>query len=211
MITRRLVFTVIAQAIAFPVAAAPASIAVTTRPVITMLGDSITAGLGIPARDALPARLQAALQASGRPTVVRGAGVSGDTTSGGLARLDFSVQSDTTLCIVELGGNDYLQSVDPRLVQSNLTQIVTQLHKRGIKVILLGGHAPAGGSGAYGRAFNAAFAAAGKAPGVVAVPDFLDTVLGHPGLLQPDGVHPNAAGVGVLVDRLAPVVKRALR
>ena len=214
MITRRLVFSAAGAALvfsglAFPGLAFPAP-AAARAPVVTLLGDSITAGLGLPAKEALPARLQAALAASGQTAVVRGAGVSGDTTAGGLARLNFSVQADTTLCIVELGGNDYLQSVDPHLIQSNLTQIVTRLRQRNIKVLLLGGHAPSGSSGAYGRAFNAAFSAAGKAAGVVALPDLLDTVLGHSDLLQPDGVHPNAKGVNVLVDRLAPTVKRAL-
>jgi len=205
MMTRRHIFLALGATTAFPAMAAPVR-----TPVVTLLGDSITAGLGLPAKDALPAKLQSALTTSGHAVVVRAAGVSGDTTAGGLARLDFSVQNDTRICIVELGGNDYLQSVDPKIIQSNLTQIVTRLRQRGMKVIVLGGKAPMGSAGAYGRAFNAAFLAVGKVHGVVIVPDFLGGVLGDSSLVQQDGVHPNAAGVRLLVDRLAPIVKRLL-
>jgi acyl-CoA thioesterase-1 len=198
MITRRFSITALALLVAFPAAAAQ------KPPVVTLLGDSITAGLGLTAGDALPARLQAALKGLGVNAVVRGAGVSGDTTAGGLARLDFSVQPDTTICVVELGANDYFQSVEPAQIQANLTAIV-----RRVRVVLAANKAPKG-SGAYGRAFDAVFAAVARATGATLAPDLLSGVLDQPGFRQADGVHPNAAGVTIIVRRLAPVVATML-
>ncbi|RYG09812.1 MAG: arylesterase, partial [Caulobacteraceae bacterium] len=106
--------------------------------IITMLGDSITAGYGLAAADALPAQLEIALQALGLSVRVRSAGVSGDTTAGGLARVDFSVQDDTDLCIVALGGNDMLQGVDPSATRHNLDQIIRRLKARDIPILLAG-------------------------------------------------------------------------
>ena len=206
MFTRR---ALIAASAALPAFAAGA--VEPKPPVVTILGDSITAGLGLAATDALPAQLQGALARFGVKTIVRGAGVSGDTTSGGLARLDFSVQPDTAVCVVELGANDYFQSVEPRAIQSNLESIVRRLTARKIRVVLGANRAPGAGSGAYGRAFNAAFPNAARATGAVLVPDFLKGVLDEPGLRQADGVHPNPAGVKIIVNRLAPLVAKALR
>ncbi len=180
-------------------------------PVVTMLGDSITAGLGLPAADALPAQLQQALAHLGVSAIVRGAGVSGDTSAGGLARLDFSVQPDTRVCVVELGANDYLQSIDPRETAANLDQIVARLKARRIAVVLVGGAAPAHSSGAYGRAFDALFPKIAAARHVILAPDLLAGVAGDPGLRQADGLHPNAAGVRIIAARLAPSVARALK
>ncbi len=205
MITRRLVLASLGVASAFPARATPNKGAV-----ITLLGDSITAGLGLPLADTLPKRLQDALAKRGLKAIVRGAGVSGDTTAGALARLDFSVQRDTTLCIVELGGNDFLQSVDPIQVQDNLAQIAGRLRARGIKVLIAAGHAPKGSSGSYGRSFDKAFKDAALKTGAVLLPDFLDEVLSYPGLRQADGIHPNAKGVDSLVSRLTPSVIRIL-
>ena len=179
-------------------------------PVITILGDSITAGLGLSASDALPAQLQAALARSGVRAVVRGAGVSGDTTEGGLARVDFSVAPDTRLCIVELGANDYLQSIPPEQTRSSLLAIVQRLKARHIRVLLAGGTVPERTSGAYGRAFNAIFPGVAKAEGVALEPDFLAGVQAQPHLKQADGLHPNAAGVHLISARLATYVAKAL-
>jgi acyl-CoA thioesterase-1 len=203
MITRRFSIAALALLVAFPAAAAQ------KPPVVTLLGDSITAGLGLTAGDALPARLQAALKGLGVNAVVRGAGVSGDTTAGGLARLDFSVQPDTTICVVELGANDYFQSVEPAQIQANLTAIVKRLKGRGVRVVLAANKAPKG-SGAYGRAFDAVFAAVARSTGATLAPDLLSGVLDQPGFRQADGVHPNAAGVTIIVRRLAPVVATML-
>jgi len=179
-------------------------------PVVTVLGDSITAGLGLPAAAALPAQLQLSLAHLGVAATVRGAGVSGDTSAGGLARIDFSVQPDTAVCVVELGANDYLQSIDPRDTAANLDQIVARLKARGIAVVLVGGTAPAHSSGAYGRAFDALFPKIAAARHVILAPDLLAGVAGNPNLRQGDGLHPNAAGVRIIAARLAPSVARAI-
>jgi len=188
----------------------PAGAAQPKPPIVTLLGDSITAGLGLSAADALPAQLQVALARMGVKAVVRGAGVSGDTTSGGLARLDFSVQTDTAVCVVELGANDYFQSVDPHAIQANLEAIVRRLKARHIRVVLGANKAPGAGSGAYGRAFDAAFPMAAKQAGALLAPDLLKGVVDQPGFRQADGIHPNPSGVKLIAGRLAPMVALAL-
>ena len=190
------------------VAASPA-FAARPAPVVTILGDSITAGLGLSAAAALPAQLGAALARSGSPAVVRGAGVSGDTTADGLARLDFSVLPDTAVCLVALGGNDLLQGVDPKTVRANLDAIVRRLKARRIGVVLAGIAAPRAVGAGYAKDFGAAFASVAHGEGVALYPDLLAGV--GPALRQGDGIHPNAAGVKVIVASLAPVVARALR
>lgn len=205
MFDRRLLLLAMAGLAAIPAAAAPAK-----APVVTILGDSITAGLGLAAGDALPAQLQQALARVGVTAIVRGAGVSGDTTAGGLARLDFSVQPDTHVCVVELGANDYLQSVEPRVMQANLTAIVRRLQARRIRVVLAASNLPRATSGAYGRSFDAVFGAVARSTGAVLAPNLLYGIVDQPGLRQADGMHPNAAGAKILASRLAPVVARAL-
>ena len=192
---------------ALALAAAPARAA--RRPVVTILGDSITAGLGLAAADALPNQLQAALAKLGVPALVRGAGVSGDTSAAGLARLDFSVQGDTDLCLVALGGNDLLQGLDPKETRANLTAIVQRLKQRRIAVVLAGIGAPTQVGAGYARDFNAVFAAVARTQQVTLYPDLIAGV--GPALRQSDGIHPNAAGVKLIAARLAPVVARALR
>ena len=179
-------------------------------PVVTVLGDSIAAGLGLPAGQALPAQLQAALAARGVAARVRGAGVSGDTTAGALARTDFSVQADTAVCVVELGANDFLQSLSPAETERNLRAIIAKLQRRRIAVVLAGGRLPERETGAYGREFSAVFPRVARATRVRLTPDLLDGVLTDRTLRQADGLHPNAAGVRLLASRLAPTVARAL-
>ncbi|MGI8841692.1 MAG: GDSL-type esterase/lipase family protein [Caulobacteraceae bacterium] len=203
---RRLLAAALASALAGSAWAGPAA----RRKVVTLLGDSITAGYGLPAAAALPARLQAALAKIGVQALVRGAGVSGDTTAGGLARLDFSVQADTDVCVVALGGNDLLQGLDPKATKANLARIVERLKARRISVVLAGIAAPAAIGAAYARDFNAAFRAVARAQRVALYPDLLAGVVGRPALDQRDGLHPNAAGVNVIAGRLAPLVARAL-
>ncbi|HEY1752268.1 MAG TPA: GDSL-type esterase/lipase family protein [Caulobacteraceae bacterium] len=188
-------------------AAAPAFAA--TGRVVTILGDSITAGLGLPAAAALPAQLGAALARLGAPATVRGAGVSGDTSADGLARVDFSVQADTAVCVVALGGNDLLQGVDPKATRANLTAIVRRLKARRIGVVLAGLTAPRAVGAGYARDFGALFPAVAAAEHTPLYPDLLAGV--GPALRQGDGIHPNAAGVKLIAARLAPVVARALR
>jgi acyl-CoA thioesterase-1 len=201
-------------AIAALLAAAPAMAAPPppkTAPVVTILGDSITAGLGLPENEAAPAQLQAALKAMGVEAMVRGAGVSGDTTAGGLARVDFSVQPDTRVCVVELGANDYLQSVDPKVMQANLVGIVRRLKARHIRVVLTASATPRVGSGAYGRAFDAVFPTVAREEHVALAGDLLVGVEDKIALKQADGLHPNAAGVKIIAARLAAVVAKVLK
>jgi acyl-CoA thioesterase-1 len=190
--------------------AGSADAAARPAPIVTVLGDSITAGLGLPAAAALPAQLHGALGKLGVNATVRGAGVSGDTTGGGLARVDFSVQPDTTLCVIELGANDYLQSVPVSETRRNLTALIDRLKARKIRVVLCGGGVALRASGSYGREFNALFPMLAKAEHVSLAPDLLAGVIDNRALVQGDGLHPNAAGVRVLAGRLSPVVAKAL-
>ncbi len=185
-------------------AAAPA-------PVITILGDSITAGLGLPAADALPAQLAAALAHLGAAAQVRGAAVSGDTSADALERVDFSVQTDTRLCLVALGGNDLLQGIEPRLTKADLTAIIRRLKARRIGVVLAGMRAPASIGSNYAREFDAVFADVARAEGVRLYPFLLEGVAADPRLNQGDGLHPNAAGVKIIARHLAPVLAKALK
>ncbi|WP_300574659.1 arylesterase [Phenylobacterium sp.] len=178
-------------------------------PVVAILGDSITAGYGLPARDALPAQLEAALTAAGTPVRVRAAGVSGDTTAGALARLGFSIQDDTDLCVVAVGGNDLLQGIEPARMRANLEAIITGLQARNIPVLLAGMQAPPS-YGAYATEFAAVFADLARDHDIPLYPFLLDGVALDPALNQDDGIHPNAAGVKVIAQRLAPAVAGAL-
>jgi acyl-CoA thioesterase-1 len=180
-------------------------------PIVTVLGDSITAGLGLPARDALPAQLQVALERLGVKAAVRGAGVSGDTTGGGLARVDFSVAPDTTVCVVALGGNDLLQGADPKTTKANLRRIIEKLKARKIRVVLAGVRAPPLIGASYAREFTNLYPDLAREMGVIYQPDFITGVVGVARLMQRDGIHPNAAGAKIVAERLAPTVATALR
>jgi acyl-CoA thioesterase-1 len=179
-------------------------------PVVTVLGDSITAGLGLPARDAMPAQLQAALTRMGVLARVRAAGVSGDTSGGGLARVDFSVAGDTNLCLVALGGNDLLQGIEPRVTKANLAAILRKLRARRIPAVLAGVGAPPLIGAAYAREFNAMFPALAREFAAPLYPNILAGVGGVRRLMQGDGIHPNAAGARIIGERLAQVVAQAL-
>ncbi len=179
--------------------------------VITVLGDSITAGYGLPGRAALPNQLHLALTRLGIANVVRAAGVSGDTTAGGLGRVDFSVQQDTDLAIVALGGNDLLQGLDPKGTRANLDGIIRKLKARRIPVLLAGIAAPTQVGGGYARDFNSVFTGLAKAHSVPLYPNLIEGVARQRTLNQPDGIHPNARGVQVITARLAPVVAKALK
>ena len=179
--------------------------------VVTILGDSITAGLGLPARDALPNQLHLALERLGIPNLVRGAGVSGDTSAGGLARMDFSVQPDTAVVVVALGGNDLLQGLDPKATRANLEKIIQRLKQRRKGVVLAGISAPPEIGRNYAREFNAIFPSLARSHGVALYPDLLVGVERNRALIQGDGIHPNARGVRIIASRLAPVVARVLK
>jgi acyl-CoA thioesterase-1 len=197
--------------VAGALAALPARALAARGKVVTILGDSITAGLGLPGRDALPNQLHLALEKLGVPNVVRGAGVSGDTTAGGLARLSFSVRPDSEVVVVALGGNDLLQGLDPKATRSNLDKIIQTLKARHKGVVLAGISAPLEIGRDYAQAFNAVFPSLAKQYGVALYPDLLAGVARNPALVQTDGLHPNARGVQIIAARLAPVVARVLK
>jgi acyl-CoA thioesterase-1 len=179
--------------------------------IVILLGDSITAGYGLAQKDALPAQLELALRRLGVDVQVHGAGVSGDTTGDGLARVDFSVRADAALCLVELGGNDLLQGADPAQTRANLIAILGRLKARHIKAALTGMRAPVQIGASYAHDFNAAFPAAAAAGHVALYPFLLEGVAGNAALLQGDHIHPNPAGVKIIAARLAPFVAKCLK
>jgi len=178
------------------------------RPVkIVVLGDSLSAGFGLPADAAFPAKLAAALKAKGIAANIANAGVSGDTASGGLGRLDWSVPEGTEAVIVEFGANDALRGLDPKLTKAALDGILTKLNDRHITVLLAGMRAPRNMGADYVRSFDAIYPALASTHSVVFYPFFLDGVATDPKLNQGDGLHPNAAGVDVIVARILPRVE----
>jgi len=190
--------------------AAPATQAA-DRPVrIVALGDSLTAGYGLAANEAFPVKLQRALAAKGLATDIANAGVSGDTTSGGLARLDWSVPDGTDAVILELGANDALRGLDPKVTRGALDAMLRRLSNRHIPVLLCGMLAPRNMGPEYGRAFDAIYPDLAKAYGAILYPFFLDGVATEPKLNQRDGLHPTAAGVDVIVAKILPTVERLL-
>ena len=178
---------------------------------IMMLGDSITAGYGLPRGQALPVRLEAALRAKGHQVRIIDAGVSGDTTAGGRARLDWALADRPQAVIVALGGNDGLRGIEPRNTEANLAAILDALAARGLPAMLAGMIAPPNLGADYGRDFAASFTRLSSArPGVVYYPFLLDGVAGDAALNQPDRIHPNEAGVAELVRRMLPAVESLL-
>jgi acyl-CoA thioesterase-1 len=181
------------------------------RPVqIVVLGDSLTAGYGLPASAAFPARLEQALRAKGLNVAVANAGVSGDTASDGLARLDWSVPEGTDAVILELGANDALRGVDPAVTRRALETILRRLKERNIPVLLCGMLAPRNLGADYGRRFDAIYPELAKAEGVLLYPFFLDGVATNAKLNLPDGLHPTAAGIDVIVARILPKVEELI-
>jgi acyl-CoA thioesterase-1 len=178
------------------------------RPVnIVVLGDSLSAGFGLPGEAAFPAKLAVALKAKGIAASVNNAGVSGDTASGGLERLDWSVPDGTDAVIVELGANDMLRGVEPAVTRNALDAIIARLKARNIAVLLCGMQAPPNMGADYARAFNAIYPALASTHQVVFYPFFLDGVAAVTTLNQRDGMHPNAAGVDAIVARILPKVE----
>lgn len=178
--------------------------------VVTILGDSITAGYGLPQAASLPIQLHLALEKLHVPNIVRGAGVSGDTTQDGAARVDFSVRPDTQVVVVALGGNDLLQGVDPKITRANLEHIIKRLKARHMGVVLAGLRAPPEMGAGYARDFDAVFPSLAKSNGVTLYPDLLAGVERNKALNQADAIHPNAQGVLIIAAKLAPVVAREL-
>lgn len=177
---------------------------------IVVLGDSLSAGLGLPADAAFPARLERALRAQGVAVTITNAGVSGDTTSDGLARLDWAIPEGTDAVILELGANDALRGLDPALARKALTAILDRLKQRKIPVLLCGMLAPRNLGTNYGQRFDAIYPELAKRDGVLFYPFFLDGVATDAALNQRDGMHPNPAGVDVIVQRILPKVRELI-
>ncbi len=179
-------------------------------PRLVVFGDSLTAGYGLSAAAAFPARLERALNARGIEVAVVNAGSSGDTTAGGLARLDWTLARPPDALILALGANDALRGVDPKRSFDNLDRMLTRLGERRVPVLLAGMLAPPNLGRDYGDRFNAVFPRLADKHRVPLYPFFLDGVAADPALIQADGLHPNAAGVAVMVERILPYVRRLL-
>ena len=175
-------------------------------PRIVVLGDSLSAGYNLPPGASFPEKLQKALDAEGVKAEIVGAGVSGDTSSGGLARLDWSTDGADGV-IVELGGNDALRGIPTEATKGNIETIVRRLKERGVSVLLTGMMAPRNMGEDYQTAFDAIFPAVAKAENVSFYPFFLDGVAAEPSLNLADGIHPNEGGIDVIVERILPAVR----
>ncbi len=178
---------------------------------LLMLGDSITAGYGLPPGQGIVPQLQAALVAAGRPVRILDAGVSGDTTAGGLARIDWALAENPQAAIVALGGNDGLRALPPAASRANLAGILDRLAAKRIPTMLAGMIAPPNLGADYGREFATIFTSlAAERPAMLFYPFLLEGVAGIAALNQPDGIHPNQAGVRVMVERLSSVTQTLL-
>jgi acyl-CoA thioesterase-1 len=184
--------------------------AVAAEPRLLVLGDSLSAGYGLPHDQGFQVQLREALAKAGHPVQIIDGAVSGDTSAGGLARLDWTLGEGADAAIVELGANDGLRGLDPKDMEANLTAILDNLAKRHIPVLLTGMYAPPNLGPDYEAAFRAVFDRLGKRPGVLYDPFFLEGVATIPSLNQADGMHPNPEGVHRVVARLLPVVEKLL-
>ncbi len=177
---------------------------------IVGFGDSLMAGFSLGPGEGFTDRLQAALRAKGHDVTVANAGVSGDTSSGGLARLDWSVPDGTKLVILELGANDMLRGVSPDITEKNLDEMLAKLKARKIAVLLAGMRAAPNLGADYQTAFDAIYPKLAAKYDVPLYPFFLDGVAGQPGLQIEDGMHPNPGGVDVMVEHILPFVEKAI-
>lgn len=177
---------------------------------LVALGDSLTAGYNLPGSAAFPAVLEKLLREKGIPAEIANAGVSGDTSQGGLERLDWSVPDGTDGVILELGANDALRGIDPGLTEKALDAIVTRLKARGIPVLLAGMYAPRNLGADYAARFDGLYPRLAEKHGLILYPFFLDGIAGDRVLNQPDLLHPTAEGVRVIATRILPTVERFL-
>ncbi|MBY3183752.1 arylesterase [Rhizobium laguerreae] len=193
-------FTVIAVSLIFATAADARTIN------LVGFGDSLMAGYQLPHGDGFPEKLQAALKAKGLDVTIANAGVSGDTTTGGLARIDWSVPDGTDGVILELGANDALRGIPPEESEKNLDQMIIRLKERGIAVLLAGMMAPPNMGADYAARFNPIYQKLSEKHGLPLYAFFLDGVALEAGLKLDDGMHPNARGVDVMVEKMEPAV-----
>lgn len=189
-----------------PAAAAPATAPAT----VVVLGDSLSAGYGLPREAAFTSQLEAALKAKGYDVRVPATGVSGETTAGGLSRLDWILADRPALVLVALGGNDGLRGIDPAATRANLDAILTKLADRGVPAVLAGMLAPRNLGRPYAEAFDALFPDLARKHGVPFYPFFLEGVAMRPELNLEDGMHPNPQGVAIMVAGILPTVAAAL-
>jgi acyl-CoA thioesterase I len=197
----------------WPAAGATATLAAQS-PLIVAFGDSLSAGYQLPPADSFPAQLQAALRADGIAATVHNAGVSGDTTSQGKARLDWvmkGLKAKPDLVILELGANDSLRGIDPKITRANLDAMLADFKKRGVSVLIAGMLAPPNLGNDYGKAYNSIFPDLAKKYTVPLYPFFMDGVALNDKLKLADAMHPNKQGVAVIVQRILPTVKMALQ
>jgi acyl-CoA thioesterase I len=197
-------------AVAATASAQTAAVSVAKPIKMVVLGDSLSAGLGLSASAAFPERLQKALKSKGIEVDMVNAGVSGDTSSGGRDRLDWSVPAGTEAVIVELGANDALRGLDPSVTRAALTDILTRLKARGIAVLLCGMVAPPNYGSDYAARFNAIYPELAKSFAVPLYPFFLQGVATVAGLNQADGMHPTPEGVDLIVKNILPTVEAFL-
>ncbi len=195
---------------AAPAADAAAPAPATARPRLVVLGDSIAAGYGLRREESFPARLQERIDREGLGFEVVNAGVSGDTSAGGLRRLDWALDGDVRVLVVELGGNDGLRGLPPEELKKNLTAIVHAARERHLAVLLCGMEAPPNAGAAYATAFREAFSSVAREEGVPFVRFVLDNVAGVDGLNQADGIHPNARGARLVADTVWPALQPLL-
>ena len=177
---------------------APVARPVAARPRIVVLGDSLTAGYGLGRRESVPALLQSRIDAAGLGYEVVNAGVSGDTSAGGLSRLDWALDGDVRVLIIELGANDGLRGLPVAAMRANLDQIIRRAKARGIAIVLTGMEAPPNYGAAYTAEFRAAFRELAQTHRVAFMPFFLEGVAGVPALNIADGIHPNAKGARIV-------------
>lgn len=179
---------------------------------IVALGDSLTAGYGLAdTADAFPSKLEAALEKRGYSVTIENAGVSGDTSTGGRNRLDWSLSNQPDLVIVELGANDALRGIEPTVTEKNLDAILAELKKRKITTVLAGMRAPRNYGPEYAAEFDAIYPRLAQKHGALLYPFFLEGVALDPKLNQADGIHPTSAGVDIIVQGILPTVVRALK
>jgi acyl-CoA thioesterase-1 len=202
-----LTFALLGVAVMLPASAG----AQVTKPIkVVVLGDSLTAGFGLPGPAAFPARLQKSLKSKGIETEMVNAGVSGDTTSGGRDRLDWSVPQATDAVILELGANDALRGIEPSVTRAALSEILSRLKARGIPVLLCGMVAPPNYGADFAARFNAIYPDLAKAFQVPLYPFFLEGVASDAKLNQADGLHPTAEGIDAIVKNILPTVEAFL-
>lgn len=174
------------------------------RPLVMILGDSLTAGFGLSESEAYPALLAERLRTAGRPVRIVNAGISGDTTAGGLARVDWLLSQNPEVVVVELGGNDGLRGLSLEETEGNLDGIVRRCRQAGARVLLMGMKIPPSYGAEYSGDFAALFEELASTHGVALMPFLLEGVAGDPNLNQADGIHPNAAGHRLLAESVEP-------